>query len=618
MTQGKKDKNIREQYIRAIQATVVYQVGELIVDARSSWKNALALPWRLYRLHRFDRMVVREGQGKSTASLERQILTSSGPENLLTLDLIDAQTGDLSALKQRLDQSRLAPSNRADAVLRAASLLVSSRPDVASTLAHLALETDASEPTLEQAAFLLYRVGHLVEPARLLENLVRTSRPALRGKIIEEAKMLAHGFALPTPSISKLKARAPRLLYVSHLSLPHHTSGYATRTHGILSALQRSGHDAICVTRPGYPWDRFDSRAIEQFAPVQEIEGVRYLHLPGPSASQTPFPDFAAAAADALVETVEQQKPSCIVAGSNYVNALPALMAARRTGLPIYYDIRGLWEFTSAAKTSGWQRSERFHLARQMESLIAAEADGVFAISTPLKEELINRGVPAEKITLLPNSVDCTRFRTDAYDPNLRASLGIPSSGTVFGFIGSMETYEGLDQLIRAFARLVAADVDAWLVLVGDGPEARHVGDLVGALGVVPRVRFVGRVPFTDVVRYYRMCDIFVYPRTDSPLTRLVPALKPLEAMAAGKPVIVSDLPALVELVGGSGNVCLTPPGDSDMLAEHMEVLARDVTQRTRLAEAGHRHAQVRSWETTVSSMMRILFAPPFPGMEID
>ncbi|MAA98383.1 MAG: hypothetical protein CMN86_08820 [Stappia sp.] len=614
MTLNRQDKGAREEYARALEATVVYQVGELIVGARSSWKNAFALPWRLYRLHRFDRMVVRKGKGLRTTSFERRMLPRSGRKSLLTLDLIDAETGDLTALKDRLAQSRLSPRDRAESMLRAASLLAPSRPAISAALARLAVETDGSPEVTEEAAFLLYRAGHLSEPAGLLERLDTGRRPELREKIIREHRVLVEGVPLPSPALAPLEGSKPRLLYVSHLSLPHHTSGYATRTHGILSALRAGGHDVVCVTRPGYPWDRFDSRAMDEAAPAREIEGVRYLHVPGPSASQTALPVFADAAADALVEVIERERPTCVVAGSNYVNALPALMAARRTGLPFHYDIRGLWEFTSASKVDGWERSERFHLARRMEAMIASQAEGVFAISSPLREELINRGVPAERITLLPNGVDMQRFlaSTDKEDP--RADLGLPSGGTVFGFIGSMEHYEGLEDLMQAFSRLVAAGLEAWLVLVGDGPVARRLGELVGELGLVDRVRLVGRVPFSEVSRYYRLCDAFVYPRKNIPLTRLVPALKPLEAMAAGKPVIISELPALVELVGGGGNALLTPPGDIDSLTARMETLAHDGEQRARISEAGQHYARSRTWETSTSSLADIL-PKPIPSL---
>jgi glycosyltransferase involved in cell wall biosynthesis len=126
----------------------------------------------------------------------------------------------------------------------------------------------------------------------------------------------------------------------------------------------------------------------------------------------------------------------------------------------------------------------------------------------------------------------------------------------------------------------------------------------------VHRVRFIGRIPFNDVPQYYRLCDAFVYPRIDIPLTRLVPALKPLEAMAAGKPAIVSDLPALAELVGDRGNALLTPPGDIDALALHMKRLASDEAMRSRLGAAGQQYARSRTWETSTSSMRHILTTP--------
>jgi glycosyltransferase involved in cell wall biosynthesis len=602
------DDNAQERYIRALQATVTYQVGDLVIRARSSLKAALCLPWRLYQLHRIDQ---RASAVAAIPSFDRPQVRAFPPalqQGILTLDLINAETANGASLCHRLSESGLSKEQQAASLLKAAELLVSSRPETGASFARQAMKLAPSTETIEQAAFILYRAGSLSEPATFLRKHSSGRRRAMRDRILDEHTTLSDGPTLPSASIMPAQnLSANRILYVSHLSLPHHTSGYATRTHSFLLTLQRRGFEVVCVTRPGYPWDRRDSRAMVEAAPEQEIEGVRYLHLRGPSVGEIPPSTYVAQAAEQLESVIERERPALVVAGSNHVNALPALMAARSTGRPFYYDIRGLWEFTSASKLAGWEHTERFHLSRQLETRIAREATGVFAISSPVKEELTNRGVSADRISLLPNGVDTDRFTPGPPPTGLRQRLAIPPESSIFGFIGSLEVYEGIEDLIRSFSLTLAEDLDAYLVIVGDGPAAQSAGDLVGKLGIAARVRFIGRIPFDEVLQYYRLCDIFVYPRIDIPLTRLVPALKPLEAMATGKPVIISDLPALAELVGGPRNALLTPPGDIDTLAQQMERLARDEPERAQLSETGQRHARSRTWETSTSSAACIL-----------
>ncbi|WP_306030102.1 glycosyltransferase family 4 protein [Stappia sp. MMSF_3263] len=606
-----EDDDAQDRYVRALQATVTYQVGELVIRARSSLKDALALPWRLYQMHRLDRRASHATAGVAFERESRHKLPASTRQRLLTLDLVHADTADITRLSACLAESELPAQQQAESLLQAAELTVSGHPALGASLVRLAMSLNASPAIIEQAAFLLYRAGNLSEPADMLQKHPG-GRHLARQKILDEYKLLRDGPSLPSINIGYL-ADAPsnRILYVSHLSLPHHTSGYATRTHSLLLALSKQGFNVTCVTRPGYPWDRRDSRAMMEAALEQQIERVRYLHLRGLSVGETPSSVYIESAADQLSGIIEQENPTVVIAGSNHVNALPALIAARSTGRPFFYDIRGLWEFTSASKMRGWEQTERFHLSRQLETRVASEATGVFAISSPVKEELMNRGVPGNRITILPNGVDIDRFSPGPEPEGLRQRLELPPHSLIFGFIGSMEAYEGIDDLIQAFGQIVSRGVDAHLLLVGDGPVARQAGDRVGELGIVPRVRFVGRVPFAEVPQYYRLCDIFVYPRIDMPLTRLVPALKPLEAMATGKPVVVSDLPALFELVGGRGNACLVPSHDVDTLANQMERLARDPAERAKVAAAGQHHARSRTWEISTSSMARILFEQP-------
>lgn len=597
------------RYIQALRATVTYQVGELVIGAGSSLKDALRLPWRLYRLQRLHRRIARPGGRR----VEPNALGTRARRLLLTLDLAEKAAGSPEALRDLLSQSGLDDPGKAQGLLSAATLWAASRPLLSARLARAALDFDDSDAVAAQAAVALYQAGALSEPARLLRRATASaSAPALarHARILDEEALLRAGPSIPRPAPALRPAPdAARLLYVSHLSLPHHTSGYATRTHSLLRALQERGVEALCVTRPGYPWDRRDSRAMADAAAEQRIEGVRYRHLKGLSVGETAPSRYAAQAAEALGAVIEDYAPGVVVAGSNHVNALPALLAARAAGLPFYYDIRGLWEFTSASKLQGWERTERFHLSRQIETRIACEATGVFAISSPVREELIDRGVCAARIALAPNGVEAARFAPGAACADLRETLGLPPERFVFGFIGSLEAYEGVPDLIAAFARLCKAGRDVHLALVGDGAVARQAGELVAAHGLVERASLVGRRPFEEIPAYYRLIDAFAYPRIDSRLTRLVPPLKPLEAMAAGKPVIVSDLPALVELAGGRDNALFATPGDVDSLARAMETLLRDAPLRARLSAAGRAHAAARSWRASIAPLERSLLA---------
>ena len=82
-----------------------------------------------------------------------------------------------------------------------------------------------------------------------------------------------------------------------------------------------------------------------------------------------------------IEHVARQHRPAIIHAASNHVNALPALLAARNLGIPFIYEVRGLWELTEAASRKDWENTERFALARQLETLVAKKANAVFTLN---------------------------------------------------------------------------------------------------------------------------------------------------------------------------------------------------------------------------------------------
>ena len=135
-------------------------------------------------------------------------------------------------------------------------------------------------------------------------------------------------------------------------------------------------------------------------------------------------------------------------------------------------------------------------------------------------------------------------------------------------------------------------------LIVGDGPERLALAQLARRLGVADRVLLPGRVGHDDVPAYYALMDVFVVPRTDEPTTRLVTPLKPYEAMACGKPVVVSRVPALQEMVLEGRTGLSFVPEDAGDLADVIERLAADPEGRAALGgRAREWVAANRGWD---------------------
>jgi len=134
-------------------------------------------------------------------------------------------------------------------------------------------------------------------------------------------------------------------------------------------------------------------------------------------------------------------------------------------------------------------------------------------------------------------------------DAGLRAKLGLAGC-KVLGYVSNLShPREGQEAMISAVPALRAAGVKAKVLLVGDGARRTELEALARKLGVAQDVVFTGSIPFEEVSAYYAQIDLFVVPRTNERAGRLVSPMKPFEAMAMDIPILVSDLPALVEIV---------------------------------------------------------------------
>ena len=358
-----------------------------------------------------------------------------------------------------------------------------------------------------------------------------------------------------------------RILHVLDHGLPLQ-SGYTFRTRAILKAQEARGWHVAAVTGPrhGVAPDAVESVDGLTFYRTQATRKGGVLGEVGGLAA---FARRIDAAVDAF-------RPDILHAHSPVLDAIAALRVAHARRLPLVYEIRAFWEDAAVGNGTGTEGSAKYRVTRAMESWAVQRADAVAVICEGLRGDLIARGVAADKIVVSPNGVDLTIFGEPvARDAALAASLGLEDAETI-GFIGSFYDYEGLDDLIAAMPALVTARPKARLLLVGGGPMEAALRAQAAASPAADAIRFVGRVPHTEVERYYALVDVLAYPRKRMRLTDLVTPLKPLEAMAQGKLVAASDVGGHRELIRDGDTGTLFAPDDPAAIAMALAGLLAD------------------------------------------
>ena len=350
----------------------------------------------------------------------------------------------------------------------------------------------------------------------------------------------------------------------------------------------KAGLEPIVVTEPGFP----RTLDVGQIQRSEHVDGVRHVRLDVGEIdySGMPVDEFLQMFAQLAYEEVLRYRPSVIHASSGrrgYDTALVGLALQEKTGLPLVYEVRSFFEGNWTGDLEWESQGETFARRMWVEEMCMHRADRVLTIGEAMKDELISRGIPAAKIGIIPNAVDAGGFSPRERSIDLSDRYGIGSHPT-FGYVSNMDHYRespgdahpGLSVPQRR--RLRSS------VRVGRGrPRKETLVELAAKLGVSDRVIFTGPVDHNSIADYYSLIDIFVVPRIAERAATYVTPLKPFEAMALRKPVVVSALPALLEIVEPPLRGVTFPPGDARALSTLLLRLFDDPSDCDRMATAG-------------------------------
>lgn len=430
-----------------------------------------------------------------------------------------------------------------------------------------------------------------VESQNLLQLLEGDSKVFIDGLSVE-----------PTASIQQSAEARLDVLHVLETALPHRKSGYAYRTRNIFKTQREKGLRIAAITRPGFPWDLEFPAVIE--VPVNElVEGVSITHIPlngDPNYNKRPLHIYLEEYVQAVTQEVRALRPALLHAHSNFKNAYACLKVSKMAGIPFVYEVRGFWEDTLVSKGILDPDSQLYRGFRTCETFCMKAASAIVTLSESMREEIISRGVDTEKVFLVPNGVDVADFAYQEKREDLARAIGLKRDEVVVGYVGSFFEYEGIDLLVQAFARLQQNGFAVRLLLVGDGEVFPKIKKKCEDLNLGESAILTGRMAHDIVASYYSLIDIFVIPRRADRVCNLVTPIKPIEAMACRKTLVVSDLKALKEIVGQNRGVCFEA-GNWEALYTALAHLVPNSSLREQIAQDAYNWVMHhRKWSDVV------------------
>jgi glycosyltransferase involved in cell wall biosynthesis len=227
---------------------------------------------------------------------------------------------------------------------------------------------------------------------------------------------------------------------------------------------------------------------------------------------------------------------------------------------------------------------------RNLERVLATKTTRLVAVSPEVRDDLVALGVaPAEKFTVIRLGIDLDRRiasgQTDGSE--LRHLLGVPPEAFVVGWIGRMTAIKRVPDVLAAFACLRARGIEARLCLVGDGPDREAVERRAHELGVSRHTLFLGYQ--RDVAPYYAFFDALLLPSGNEGTPVVA-----IESLAAGTPVVATDVGGVTDVVADGVDSFLVPVGDIEAIASALERLARDPDLRKTMGNAGRERVIAR------------------------
>jgi glycosyltransferase involved in cell wall biosynthesis len=231
--------------------------------------------------------------------------------------------------------------------------------------------------------------------------------------------------------------------------------------------------------------------------------------------------------------------------------------------------------------------------------------EGLVAITNGLRQEFVEAGLPPERCLVAPDGVDLSRFVDLPDRAQARKRLNLPSDKPIVCYTGHLFRWKGVYTLVESAAQLL----EAWFVIVGGMPADVQALRHFAADRHVANVQFVGHVPPTQVPLYQVAADVLVLPNSgrEAISAPYASPLKLFEYMAAGRPIVASGLPSILEVLTDGLDALLVEPDDPDALASGIRRILSSAELAVSLGMAAQRKVTDFTWQKRAQEVLAFI-----------
>jgi teichuronic acid biosynthesis glycosyltransferase TuaC len=336
---------------------------------------------------------------------------------------------------------------------------------------------------------------------------------------------------------------------------------------------------------PSSRWGKYGHLTYEERVENLNVYHPRYPLLPGLLMPLHGFLMFVGSLL--LVRRLHRQfRFDCIDAHYVYPDGFAAILLGKMLGLPVFVSARG----------TDINVFPKFRSIRPLIIWSLRKAAGIVAVSSALKNAMVDLGLPADKIRVIPNGVDTNRFHPIPQQ-EARQNLGLPQNTKVIVSVASLTEGKNHAVLISAFAKALGDSPNAKLFLIGEGPERTVLQELIGKLRLDENVILAGAKPNQELASWFSAADVSCLVSSREGWPNVI-----MESIACGTPVVATKVGGVPEIIYSPELGVLTEQ-DCDSIAAALESALAKTWDREALAL----HARSRGWTEVASEVEQYL-----------
>lgn len=375
-------------------------------------------------------------------------------------------------------------------------------------------------------------------------------------------------------------------------NFPPEVNAPASRTFEHCREWVRAGHRVTVITcAPNFPKGKVFNGYRNRLWQTEEMEGIQVIRVWSYITANEGFVmrilDYQSFMVMAILASPFVRGVDVVVGTSPQLfTACAAYVVSRLKRIPFVFELRDLWpESIRAVGAIG--NSRLLDALERVELFLYRKAARIVSVTHSFKRNLINRGVNADKVVVVTNGVDVSRFRPQPRDEVLAAQLGLQGM-FIAGYIGTHGLAHGLETLLEAARRLQENPNggDVRFLMLGDGANKAKLVEKARAMGLV-NVVFVDSVPKEQVVRYWSLLDVSIIHLKKTDLFTTVIPSKLFECMGMGIPVLHGVAGESAEIVAKEECGQVFEPENVDALCAGIFMLKQQPDLRERLGNNG-------------------------------